>query len=254
MENQTAPVVLQPADLPPRLGNEMIVQMVTLSQKPEKASERCARDVLRFLAVKQRRFTCLDLRAEMESAKAGNWSQSTVDATCAWLCRGSEAKLDNDKDNRGRGYGLRDWDEEFDGRRGVKGQVRRKGRWSSQRPFSLRTRITRFVRKTARPHKLQVHSGAHLSHNPDVARTKRARREMNTQASSEIPGDLITPNRAARIVKVHISTIHRWIQTSKVCAWRRGLERYLVSEADVRKMVAPYVPPPLPTKKGEARA
>lgn len=56
---------------------------------------------------------------------------------------------------------------------------------------------------------------------------------------ADLPDDLITPRQAARLLRCHIATLHRWIQTGKLPAWRRGGERYLVSESAVLALVEP---------------
>lgn len=56
------------------------------------------------------------------------------------------------------------------------------------------------------------------------------------------PNDLIDANEAARICTVKADTIRHWIHTGKLAAWRVG-SRWRVSRADVRALVAPFVPP-----------
>lgn len=61
-----------------------------------------------------------------------------------------------------------------------------------------------------------------------------------------LPADAIDVGRAARLVKCHVSTIHRWVLKGKMPGWYRGkgrrLRRLLVSRADVLAMVAPVQP------------
>lgn len=52
-----------------------------------------------------------------------------------------------------------------------------------------------------------------------------------------IPDDLITPREAARLVRAHLSTVHRWIQHGQLPGYRRGRHRYLVSRADVEGLL-----------------
>lgn len=57
----------------------------------------------------------------------------------------------------------------------------------------------------------------------------------------ELPADLITPHRAARIAKCHQATVYRWIFAGKLRAWRRAGARYLISESEVRALIQPVV-------------
>lgn len=58
-------------------------------------------------------------------------------------------------------------------------------------------------------------------------------------SASELPGDLIAPKVLARILGVHLSSVHRWIHEGKLRAWRRAGQRYLISEAEGRALVVP---------------
>lgn len=53
-----------------------------------------------------------------------------------------------------------------------------------------------------------------------------------------LPNDLITPREAAGVLAAHLSSVHRWIQTGKLPAYRRA-SRWLVSRADVERMLVP---------------
>ncbi len=72
---------------------------------------------------------------------------------------------------------------------------------------------------------------------------------------TDLPDDLITPPEAARILHTHLATIHRWIQSGSIRAWKRcmrgDVNRYLLSEADVRARLRPYQPPTMPASKAE---
>lgn len=57
-----------------------------------------------------------------------------------------------------------------------------------------------------------------------------------------LPGDLITPKAAARLLKVHVSSVYRWILAGKVRAFRRAGARYWISEAEVRAAWAEVEP------------
>lgn len=69
-----------------------------------------------------------------------------------------------------------------------------------------------------------------------------------------IPTDLLTPREAARLVKAHLSTVHRWIHTGKLRAYRRGPHRYLVSQADLEALLRPVtdILPPSPAAQNRA--
>ncbi len=74
---------------------------------------------------------------------------------------------------------------------------------------------------------------------------------MQHQPNDVPPADLITPRQAARILRRHVSTIFRWIHTSRIRAWKVGTERFSVSEAEVRAQVRRFRPAPLPAQKDE---
>lgn len=65
-----------------------------------------------------------------------------------------------------------------------------------------------------------------------------------------LPADLITPKEAARLIRTHISTIHRWVQSGRLRGWKRG-SRYLISRADVEAMLRPVTPLPELTREKE---
>ena len=55
----------------------------------------------------------------------------------------------------------------------------------------------------------------------------------------DLPDDLMTPREAAKLLRCHLSCIHRWIQKGKLPAWRVNGERYLVSRAALLALVTP---------------
>lgn len=72
-----------------------------------------------------------------------------------------------------------------------------------------------------------------------------------------LPGDLVTPREAARILRVHISTVYRWVLHGQLRGWKRAGWRYLVSRKDVEGMVAevvvgPAAPPGVDVDRAEA--
>lgn len=98
------------APLPPRAQvlTDLEQQISSLADRPAKASERCARDVICLLVHCQRRQTTTQLTTALSpSLGLTGWSRSTIEATCAWLVRSGQ--LDNDRDDRGIGYGLKNW-------------------------------------------------------------------------------------------------------------------------------------------------
>ncbi|MBL8798731.1 MAG: helix-turn-helix domain-containing protein [Planctomycetia bacterium] len=66
----------------------------------------------------------------------------------------------------------------------------------------------------------------------------------NPSLESPLPPDAIEAGKAARLLKCHVSTIHRWVQKGKIPGWYRGRQpkRLLVSRADVLEMIAPVKP------------
>lgn len=54
-----------------------------------------------------------------------------------------------------------------------------------------------------------------------------------------MPTDLITPKAAAKIVKSHVATIHRWLRQGKLKGYRLAGFRFLISEAEVRACLSP---------------
>lgn len=69
-----------------------------------------------------------------------------------------------------------------------------------------------------------------------------------------LPEDLMTPKQASRLVRAHVSTVYRWIHAGQIPAYRRGMSRYLVSRADVERMLSRVVPlPELATSADEER-
>lgn len=80
------------------------------------------------------------------------------------------------------------------------------------------------------------------------------------------PDDLITPGRAARILRLNVKTVYRWIvgdrkadppTPPKIRSWKRAGTRYMVSEADVRALLEPtrpdQQPPPESRQQLDAR-
>jgi excisionase family DNA binding protein len=63
-------------------------------------------------------------------------------------------------------------------------------------------------------------------------------------AGAELPADLVTPRDVARLLKVHVSTVYRWIFDGKLASYRRAGCRYLVRRADVRAVLEPVRPSP----------
>lgn len=59
---------------------------------------------------------------------------------------------------------------------------------------------------------------------------------------ADLPTDLIDVARAARLAKVHISAVHRWVQKAKIRAWKR-CGRYLVSQAELFGLFEPVTKP-----------
>lgn len=77
-------------------------------QPGEKASEECARHVLRVLFEEQRRLTGDGLADVMNThSEVYPWSKRSIEHALAWL-RGLQI-VDNAADGRGRGYGLVNW-------------------------------------------------------------------------------------------------------------------------------------------------
>ncbi len=55
-----------------------------------------------------------------------------------------------------------------------------------------------------------------------------------------IPDDLIDTREAAKVAGcVHLSTLHRWIKSGKLRAWKRAGSRFRVSRQDVLDLLAP---------------
>lgn len=60
-----------------------------------------------------------------------------------------------------------------------------------------------------------------------------------------VPNDLIGTREAARILRAHLSLIHRMIADGRLPAYRRqGGERYLVSRGAVEALLVRVVPAP----------
>jgi excisionase family DNA binding protein len=70
--------------------------------------------------------------------------------------------------------------------------------------------------------------------------------------ADKLPDDLIAPKVLARILRVHVSTVHRWIKKAKLRAWRRGGQRYLISEAEGRALIAPVTVTPSEAPRSRA--
>jgi excisionase family DNA binding protein len=72
----------------------------------------------------------------------------------------------------------------------------------------------------------------------------------------ELPGDLIGVAEAARLLRVHVSCIYRWLHTGKLPAWR-VVGRWWLSRADVLavpEQVGPGVAQASTPSHAEARA
>lgn len=61
--------------------------------------------------------------------------------------------------------------------------------------------------------------------------------------------DLVPPKKAAQILRVHLSTVYRWVRRGQLPAYRCR-SRYLVSRSEAERLAAeldavtPVVPPP----------
>ena len=75
--------------------------------RPCKASERAVPHILSILAARQCRMTGMRLMEELNLAGI-EWSKRVVEATACWLVQ--RGLLTNSRDERGKGYGLVDWD------------------------------------------------------------------------------------------------------------------------------------------------
>lgn len=68
----------------------------------------------------------------------------------------------------------------------------------------------------------------------------------NSLIDLPLPADAIEAGKAARLVRCHVSTIHRWVLKGRLAGWYRGkgrrLRRLLVSRADVLGMIEPARP------------
>jgi len=52
----------------------------------------------------------------------------------------------------------------------------------------------------------------------------------------------VTPKQIATRMQVHLATVHRWIATGKLKAFKRNGSRYLILESDVEQMLNPVQP------------
>lgn len=57
-----------------------------------------------------------------------------------------------------------------------------------------------------------------------------------------IPDDLILPKEVARLHKVHVSTVHRWIRAGRLRAYKRAGHRVVVSKAAALAVLQQVVP------------
>jgi len=66
----------------------------------------------------------------------------------------------------------------------------------------------------------------------------------------------VSPIEAARIAKVHIKTLYRWILRGKVRAWRNAKEQFEVCVVSLRARLElrPVRPLPVPSSRRDARA
>ena len=69
-------------------------------------------------------------------------------------------------------------------------------------------------------------------------------RKVESVEAAPIPDDLITPNKAAKVARVSISSIYRWILSGMLPAFKRGGSRYLVSRKAVLACLVPVRPKP----------
>jgi excisionase family DNA binding protein len=68
---------------------------------------------------------------------------------------------------------------------------------------------------------------------------------MDNTSPHEVPCDLITPKEAAKLVKVHLATLYRFLADGRLPCWTRAGTRKFVSRAAVLGLFAPpaNVPP-----------
>jgi excisionase family DNA binding protein len=52
---------------------------------------------------------------------------------------------------------------------------------------------------------------------------------------------LMTTNQAAKLLRVHLATVYRWVLSGKLPAWKRG-GRLVVRRADLDGLLTPVVP------------
>jgi uncharacterized protein YbjQ (UPF0145 family) len=104
----TGEEVASPIAAPPSGLNEALARAQEEVAKPVKASVKCAGHVLQVLFDQQRRLTTSGMNEALALARL-EWSARTVEATLAWLVQRGD-QVDNDHDQRGRGYGLVDWE------------------------------------------------------------------------------------------------------------------------------------------------
>jgi excisionase family DNA binding protein len=49
----------------------------------------------------------------------------------------------------------------------------------------------------------------------------------------------VTPKQVAARLQVHLATVHRWIVSGKLKAYRRMGSRYLINEEDIDTLIVP---------------
>jgi hypothetical protein len=59
---------------------------------------------------------------------------------------------------------------------------------------------------------------------------------------NEIPTDLVSASKAAKLCDVHVSSVYRWILAGKLPAWKRANGRVFVRMVDLRALFVPQQP------------
>ena len=73
--------------------------------------------------------------------------------------------------------------------------------------------------------------------------------DLSNSQNLAFPTDLITPKQASRILRVHLSTIYRFVMTKRLPAWKRAGNRYMVRRSDVEGLMRRFEPPTLPPRR-----
>ena len=104
-ERQGDPISTPPPTPPGESPAPAIV--TTLEESPPRGySHACARHIVELLQEEDRRFSGLELQSALAAAGA-SWSNSTVEHTASYLVK--RGVLQVVRDDRGKGYGLREW-------------------------------------------------------------------------------------------------------------------------------------------------